>query len=207
MELNRRNLFQIAALAPAAAVLGSAETHDHAAQVEPARAPFQRRTFDDAQWRTVHILCDLVIPADARSGSASEAGVPEFMDDWIAFRKQEDGSDILQSLIFGGLVWLDRESVQLCGKHFADAPLDSQRQLLDRIAFPARAAEQDKRWVLFFNSFRDLTAAGFFSSKMGVADLPYLGNTAVAEWKGCDMEIWTLIEDRIKNGYKGMSTA
>jgi hypothetical protein len=39
--------------------------------------------------------------------------------------------------------------------------------------------------VAFFNSFRDLTATGFWSSKMGVEDLGYLGNTVVPEWKGC----------------------
>ena len=36
----------------------------------------------------------------------------------------------------------------------------------------------------FFNSFRDLTASGFWSSKMGIEDLGYKGNTFVAEWKG-----------------------
>ena len=36
----------------------------------------------------------------------------------------------------------------------------------------------------FFNSFRDLTASGFWSSKMGIADLGYTGNTFVAEWTG-----------------------
>jgi hypothetical protein len=51
---------------------------------------------------------------------------------------------------------------------------------------------------------RDLTVSGFFSSKMGVADLPYLGNKAVAEWKGCDPRVWAVIEERMKNGYKGL---
>jgi len=52
---------------------------------------------------------------------------------------------------------------------------------------------------------RDLTVGFFFSSKMGVADLPYLGNRAVAEWKGTDPKVWAIIEDRMKNGYKGVS--
>ena len=52
--------------------------------------------------------------------------------------------------------------------------------------------------------FRELTATGFHSSKMGIADLPYLGNTAVAEWKGCDPEVWAKIEERMRNGYKGL---
>jgi hypothetical protein len=39
--------------------------------------------------------------------------------------------------------------------------------------------------VEFFNRFRDLTASGFWSSRMGVQDLRYRGNTALAEWPGC----------------------
>ena len=42
-----------------------------------------------------------------------------------------------------------------------------------------------KPGVTFFNSLRNLTASGFFSSKMGVEDLKYKGNRHVAEWTGC----------------------
>lgn len=104
-------------------------------------------------------------------------------------------------------MWLDRESNRLFQKDFADAQPEQQKQILDRIAYPDRAAEEDRRWVTFFDTFRALTVGGFFSSRMGVKDLPYLGNTAVAEWKGCDPEIWNIITDRMKNGYKGIIEA
>jgi gluconate 2-dehydrogenase gamma chain len=153
----------------------------------------------------VRVLCDLIIPADERSGSATEAGVPEFIDDWLDFRKQEDGNDDLPAQILGGLAWLDRESARLFGKRFADAAPGQQTQMLDRIAWPERAAPEDRHAAAFFSKLRDLTASGFFSSKMGVADLPYLGNVAVADWKGCDPGVWAKIEDRMKNGYKGVA--
>jgi hypothetical protein len=41
----------------------------------------------------------------------------------------------------------------------------------------------------FFSLFRDLVASGFWSSRMGVEDLRYTGNTFVAEWKGCPPEV------------------
>jgi gluconate 2-dehydrogenase gamma chain len=104
----------------------------------------------------------------------------------------------------GGLAWLDREALKLSGKSFADAATAQQTQILDRIAWPERAAAELHPWVAFFNKFRDLTASGFFSSKMGVRDLPYLGNVAVTEWKGCDPEVWAKIEERMKTGYKGV---
>jgi hypothetical protein len=58
-----------------------------------------------------------------------------------------------------------------------------------RIAYPAKAAPQDCNAVAFFNHLRDLVVGGFFSSKMGVKDLPYLGNTTVADWQGCPAEV------------------
>lgn len=199
--VTRRDLFQIAgsvsalAAASAAAAAQSHETHS---------AAYQRKVFDEHQWHTVHVLCDLILPADEHSGSASQAGVPEFIDDWLEFRTREDGDDNLQAQIFGGLAWLDLESSRLFHQSFAAASPAQQKQILDRIAWPERAAKQDAPWVAFFDRFRGLTLNGFYSSKMGIADLPYLGNTAVAEWKGCDPAIWAVIEERMKNGYKGL---
>ncbi|MND07694.1 hypothetical protein D3C83_298540 [compost metagenome] len=60
--------------------------------------------------------------------------------------------------------------------------------MLDEIAWPRRARPEVAEGVAFFNSFRDLTATGFFTSKMGMEDLRYMGNTYVAEWTGCPPE-------------------
>ncbi len=206
-EISRRNVFQIIGAVPAAAALVSAETHDHthmAAKVASPSGPFKRQTFDDHQWQTVHVLCDLIIPADEHSGSASQAGVPEFLDDWIAFRAEQDGNLDLTAKIFGGLMWLDHESNKMGGKNFVDISGDDQKKILDRIAYPAKAAAEDNPWVPFFTEIRELTISGFFSSKMGVEYLPYLGNVAVEEWKGCDPKVWAVIEERMKNGYNGV---
>ena len=60
--------------------------------------------------------------------------------------------------------------------------------MLDDIAWPQKAKPDNAHGVAFFNSFRDLTAGGFWSSKMGVHDLQYIGNVMVPEWKGCPPE-------------------
>jgi hypothetical protein len=215
--VSRRSLFHVLGAVPAAALAARpalAEVNQHhahlplpaaAAQAVAPVAPFQRKVFNDQQWRTVHVLCDLIIPADDRSGSATEAGVPEFMDEWISFRSEQDGNQNLAAQILGGLMWLDRESNRLFEKNFADASADQQKQILDRVAWPERAAKEDHAWALFFNRFRDLTVNGFYTSKMGMKDLPYLGNTALTEWKGCDPKVWAVIEERMKNGYKGVA--
>ena len=204
MDVTRRNLIQILGVAPAAAAAQTQAEHAHTAPPAPAKKVYQRKIFDDHQWRTVQVLCDLIIPADEHSGSATAAGVPEFIDDWLDFRNHEDGNQNFAAGVLGGLAWLDLESTRLFQKDFAAATPGQQKQILDRIAWPARAAAADRRWAGFFTRFRDLTVSGFFSSKMGVADLPYLGNKAVAEWKGCDPKVWAAIEERMKNGYKGL---
>jgi gluconate 2-dehydrogenase gamma chain len=102
------------------------------------------------------------------------------------------------------LTWLDRESNRLFSKDFVDASADQQKQIIDRIAWAVKSVPEDHVWVEFFSSFRNLVVSGFFSSKVGVKDLPYLGNTAVAEWKGCDPKVWKIIEDRLQNGYSGL---
>jgi len=205
MEVTRRNLIQILGAAAPAAAAAQSQEHAHPQPAAPAKpAAYQRKVFDDHQWKQVRVLCDLILPADERSVSASAAAVPEFIDDWLDFRKREDGTDALSAQIQGGLAWLDQESRRLFQKDFTAAAEAEQKQILDRIAWPARAAEADRRWVGFFNRFRDLTVSGFFSSKVGVGDLPYLGNRAVAEWKGCDPRVWAVIEERMKKGYKGV---
>ena len=160
--VSRRDLFQIAGTAAAAAGVAAGQTHDAhapAAAAPAAKAPYQRKVFDEHQWRAIHVLCDLIIPADERSGSATLAGVPEFIDDWLDFRRHEDSSDSEAAQIQGGLAWLDQESNRLFGKDFAGAAATGQKQILDRIAWPARAAGEDARWVGFFSRFRDLTVS------------------------------------------------
>jgi gluconate 2-dehydrogenase subunit 3-like protein len=213
-NVSRRGLFQIIGAGSAAALAtgaASAQTHEHMHMAPKAQSvegqPYKRQTFDDHQWETVKVLCDLIIPADEHSGSATQAGVPEFLDDWIAYRTEQETDEHLKTQIFGGLMWLDHESNKKFEHEFTKVSQDQQKQLLDRIAYPKRAAKEDEAQVRFFSQFRSLTIGGFFSSKVGVKDLPYLGNTAVANWQGCDPKVWAIIEDRLKNGYKGVLEA
>ena len=60
-----------------------------------------------------------------------------------------------------------------------------QKKILDDIAWPKRAKPEFAEAATFFNAFRNLTATGYWSSKVGVEDLQYIGNTVVPEWKGC----------------------
>lgn len=145
-------------------------------------ADFEPQFFTPHELATVRVLAELVIPRDGRSGGALDAGVPEFMD----FILNENPG--MRTAFRGGLAWLDTESRERFGREFVDVADAHRRQILDDIAWPARAKPEHSQGVAFFNRFRDLTASGFFSSELGVADLRYIGNQFVMEWTGCPPE-------------------
>lgn len=203
-NVSRRGLFQILGVAGASAAFVETSANAAGTSPKPAESSQEYRIFDAHQQKTVAALSDLILPADDRGPAASAAGVVPFMDDWIAFRTEEDGYDRLKAEILGGLVWIDRESNDLFGCDFADASMAQKKQIADRIAWAQRATPEDRRWADFFNSFRDLVISGYFSSKPGVADLPYLGNTIVTHWIGCEPKVWAIIEQRLNSGYTGL---
>ena len=84
-----------------------------------------------------------------------------------------------------GLAWLDTESGSRFGKPFVAASTRQQKKILDDIAWPKQAKAEFEEAAKFFNAFRNLTATGYWSSKVGVEDLQYIGNTVVPEWTGC----------------------
>ena len=182
--MKRREMVELLALAPLAAAFRWAP-HDVARAVSKVRASAQRpelRFFSAHEWDTVRILVDLVIPRDERSGSATEALVPEFMDFIVA------ESTSMQTPMRGGLAWLDLECRRRYTKSFIEATDAERRGVLDDIAWPAKARPEHSQGAAFFTSFRDLTASGFFSSKIGVADVGYIGNVSAPEWRGCPPE-------------------
>src|SRR5213596_3574311 len=185
--MDRRSAVGLLAVAPLATAFRWApesvrEASALAREALERAAPYDPKNFTAREWETVRLLVDLIIPKDERSGSATEAGVPEFMDFMLG-----DDPD-LQTPMRGGLAWLDRECDDRYGKTFVACAAQERTAVLDDIAWPAKAKPEHAAGVAFFNRFRDLTASGFFSSRIGVQDLRYIWNTFVSEWKGCPPE-------------------
>ena len=186
--MNRRETLKMMAAAPVAAGFSWTQhdidvARENMDKAEQRMDAFEPEFFTAHELKTVNVLCDLIIPADDRSGSATDAGVPAFMDFMMMDRPT------LQLPMRGGLAWMDVQSRKMFSKAFIDCTEAQQKELLDKIAYPDIAEPDMSQGVSFFNSFRDFTASGFWSSKMGVEDLQYIGNTFVPEWKGCPTEI------------------
>lgn len=126
--------------------------------------------FTPAEMQTITVLVDIIIPADDRSGSASDAGVPDFIEFMAKDMPQ------YQTPLRGGLRWLDVHCLKLHNKIFTELPAAEQTKIIDQIAFPYNAAPELSQGVAFFSTLRNLTASGFFTSETGIRDLEYKGN-------------------------------
>jgi hypothetical protein len=189
-EMNRRHALKVLGLAPLAATIGVAPAHlERVARamenLEATGAPGAPAFFTAHEWTTVRLLVDYIIPRDERSGSATDAKVPEFMDFLLS---DKDASLQQKTSMQGGLAWLDNECQHRFSKSFVGSSDAQRRQVLDDIAWPAKARPETHHGVLFFSHFRDLTASGFYSTQMGWQDVQYKGNVALPAWNGCPPE-------------------
>jgi len=188
-EMNRRAALKVLGLAPLAASIGVAP--EHLDRVTRAVARLEQTgvaapTFFSAhEWSTVRLLVDYIIPRDDRSGSATDAKVPEFIDFLMA---DKDASATSKTGMRGGLAWLDNECEHRFTKTFVGATDAQRRQVLDDIAWPKKARPEMHHGVVFFSRFRDLTSSGFFSSQIGWQDVQYKGNVGLPAWNGCPPE-------------------
>jgi Gluconate 2-dehydrogenase subunit 3 len=186
-SFERRDILKLMTGMPAAALVSVAPFASQVAKAAPQQSSAAKgqgsdhpRALSAHEWKMVRILSDLIIPADDRSGSASQAGVPEFIDDWLDLKR-----GTLLDQIRGGLTWLDMQCNRAINHDFADCSSARQKQVLDRIAYPEKSAPEDAGAVAFFNTLRDLVVSGFFTSQAGIRDLPYLGNEPQEKWNGC----------------------
>jgi gluconate 2-dehydrogenase gamma chain len=192
IRFDRREILKFITAMPGAALISAAPLATAAAAAAeqstfpPSPVVYQPKVFNPHEWKTLEVLCDLIIPADQNSGGAVQAAVPTFIDDWLDFQAGD-----LAAQIRGGLTWLDTECNRLFRHDFVDGAAAEQKQILDRIAFPQKAAAEDSNAVVFFNRLRDLVVSGFYTSRMGINDLPYLGNEPQSEWNGCPSAVLT----------------
>jgi gluconate 2-dehydrogenase gamma chain len=137
--------------------------------------------FSAHEYLTLVSLCDAIIPRDEVSGGAVEAGAPEFID--LLTSENEN----FQAVFGGGLMWLDNFCTDRYAHLFLDCAPTERKEVLDLIAYRKNAKLDStlSQGVAFFAKLRNMTCDGFYTSKIGIADLKYIGNTALAEFPGC----------------------
>ncbi len=151
-------------------------------EIERDKKLAAEKFFDEHEMATITVLCDIIIPKDARSGSASDAKVPDFIEFIVNDMPHH------KTPLRGGLRWLDLQCLNRYNKTFVDASNAQQIEMVTEIAYPKKAKPEMQQGVSFFNLMRNLTATGFFSSKMGIEDVGYVGN-APNKWTGVPADV------------------
>ncbi|NND06105.1 MAG: gluconate 2-dehydrogenase subunit 3 family protein [Saprospiraceae bacterium] len=133
---------------------------------------------------TIAILCDIILPATPTAGSATDAQVPEFIEFIVKDMPYH------QLPMRGGLMWLDIESNRRFNKEFASATDAQQIEIVEDIAYPdTDGSKADMApGIKFFNLMRNFTLTGYYTSKMGIDDLGYVGNFPNV-WDGVPEEV------------------
>lgn len=205
----RRDALRRIALALTAAGGGSltveAAQHVHSATAAArANGPYKPKVFSAHEWSTLRRLTELIVPADATSPSALEAGAPEFID-LLASQNLE-----LAQIFHGGIAWLDaemhhRHSQEFLGASPAqqtamlDALVDAERVMRDQSAeesayvrgetyrmfsnYTAMARSPLAAGARFFDWVRKMTVDAFYTSPAGIKDLGFIGNAALSKYE------------------------
>jgi len=153
----------------------------HAEKGSAPAAKYTPKYFSARQYATLIFLCDAIIPKDEHSGGALEGGAPEFID--LLSSENEN----FQLQLGGGLFWLDGFTGDRFGSAFLDCAPAQRKEAMDLIAYRANAAKEPalSQGVAFFALLRNMTCDAFYTSKIGIADLQYIGNTTLREFPGC----------------------
>lgn len=140
--------------------------------------------FNAHEMETIGVLSTVILPPKEPFGGPLEANVPEF----IEFM----GKDIpeMQMTLLGGLMWLDHKSNTEFGVEFKSATLQQQQQICDLICWhdPEVSLDEQPLEIQFFALMRNLVVSGYYTSKVGIADLGYKGNTPNV-WDGVPQDV------------------
>jgi hypothetical protein len=142
-------------------------------------------TFTPRERQCATVLCDIIIPADATSPSASAVGVVDFIDEWISAPYPQQQAD--RPVIRNGLVWFEAEAQRRFSRSMLKLDAAQLHAICDDICYVPKAKNAEA--ATFFARFRDLTAGGFYTTPKGRDDLRFVGNIPLRTFDGPPIEV------------------
>tara|TARA_B100000780_G_scaffold35911_1_gene22408 strand:+ start:2019 stop:2726 length:708 start_codon:yes stop_codon:yes gene_type:complete len=144
---------------------------------------FSIQCFSKKEMKSITQLCNLILPPN-EFGSIEDAEVPELIE---FMAKDIPGYEIP---IKDGLLMLDKISKQKNSMVFINCNEIEQKKILDQMAFPDpdMSSSEQKEEVKWFSLMRNLTMTGYYTSKVGIEELGYVGNTPNV-WDGVPQDV------------------
>lgn len=143
-------------------------------------------TLTEPQRRTTRALCDVIVPADDTSPSASAVGVPDFIDEWISAPYPDQAKD--RPLLLDGLRWIEEEAQRRHQTAFADLSGAQQTGICETFADAVKAKAIHAKAAAFFKRFRDLTFGAWSTTPEGMKAIGYIGNVPSVSFTGPPLE-------------------
>lgn len=145
----------------------------------PAAEPGKPLYFTKDEFATLDCLTDMIIPTDAHSPGAHEAGVAPFIDKMVAEAFLAKDKDSWRN----GIAAVNDLSHSTHGVPFLKASAKQRTALLTKIAqnedHPTTEPEK------FFTQLKETTAFAYYSSSIGIhQDINYKGNVILDEYVG-----------------------
>jgi len=128
------------------------------------------------EYATLERLTDLIIPVENGAPGAVAAGAAAWIDMLTSVNDQ------LKTTYTTGLAWLDSTMKQQGAEDFLSASPAVQTELLDRIAYRRNTTPELAPGIQFFTWARRMTVDAFYTSEIGIRDIDYRGNTALASY-------------------------
>lgn len=178
---DRRTILEMMAKAAIASQFGGfsrwvfAAEHQHPMNAPAPQRPanYQPQFFNPAEYQTLEVLTEIIIPADESPG-AREAGVSEFIDFMAAHGEEE-----IRRPMRDGLAWLDGKAKQMHNRIFVELSPDQQTETLKEIARRKTDGYQ------FFRLIRRYTVMGYYTSRIGLEELDDPGLKLYSQSPAC----------------------
>lgn len=138
------------------------------------------RKLTTSEMATLSALADVIIPADAKSPSASTVGAHLYINEHVSAPYEGNARDLVR--VRGGVAWLNLESHKRFGRSFVKLTSTEKTQICDDICYLPNAKAEFQQGARFFDLVRDLTSTGFYTTDAGMKDLGYIGNMALPKW-------------------------
>jgi hypothetical protein len=150
--------------------------------VKPEKAPWSR-IMVPAQLQTAAILADFILPASGPAPSASQLGIPDFINEWVSAPYPDQVKD--RPVVMNGLNALGAQVLK------ADAAGRSA-------ALKALQTSKDPIVHAFWKKFRRLVIGAYYTTPEGFKDVGYIGNVPRPADPGPSPEVKAAVEAQLK---------